>query len=239
MRKKPTIKNLKFKTKTKRRGRFLLPSLLALILLILISFLINFHVSRKMADKIFSDVSDLPANFSADCIIVLGAGVREDGSLSNMLHDRVKSGVMLYFSGVSDRLLMSGDHGSEDYDEVNAMKDYAVENDVPSECVFMDHAGFSTYDSIYRAKEIFKVEKIVIVTQGYHLPRALYLADSFGLEAYGISADLNVYAGQKYRDAREMAARVKDFFTAILKPSPKLLGESIPISGDGNATNDK
>ena len=131
---------------------------------------------------------------------------------------------------------MSGDHGREDYDEVNVMKSYAVENGVPDSDVFMDHAGFSTYDSIYRAKAVFEADSIIIVTQKYHLYRALYIAERLGVNAVGVSADLDDYSGQLKRDLREIAARDKDFFSCLFKPEPKYLGEKIPVSGDGNIT---
>jgi vancomycin permeability regulator SanA len=103
----------------------------------------------------------------------------------------------------------------------------------------MDHAGISTYDSIYRAKEIFQAEKLIIVTQEYHLYRALYISDSLGVEAYGVSAAPTIYAGQKLREAREIIARTKDFVKCIIKPPATILGEVIPVSGDGNVTNDR
>lgn len=175
----------------------------------------------------------------ADCILVLGAGVRDDGTPSLMLSDRLDLAVALYEEKVSDRILMSGDHGSEEYDEVNVMKRIAVEQGVPSEAVFMDHAGFNTYDSLYRAKNIFQAERIVIVTQEYHLYRALYLADALGLDAVGVAASGDDYPGQTYREVREIAARAKDFFTATFKPEASVMGEAIPVNGDGNVTNDK
>ena len=174
-----------------------------------------------------------------DCIIVLGCQVRDDGSLSSMLQDRLQRSVELYAAGVAPKLLMSGDHGQEGYNEVGAMKQYAVDNGVPSENVFMDHAGFSTYETIYRAKEVFKAQKVVIVTQEYHLYRALYIAEQLGLEGYGVAADLHSYGGQLNRDIREVLARCKDFAMCIFKPEPTYLGEAIPVSGDGNKTNDK
>ena len=134
---------------------------------------------------------------------------------------------------------MSGDHGSVGYDEVNVMKAFAVDAGVASCDVFMDHAGFSTYESMYRAKEVFQAKKIVIVTQGYHLYRAIYIAESLGLEAYGVSSDYRNYAGQSMRELREVLARVKDFGTCLLKPAPTYLGDAIPIWADGNITNDK
>lgn len=180
------------------------------------------------------------AAVDADCILVLGAGViGADNAPSQMLADRLAQGVELYELGASDRLLMSGDHGREDYDEVNTMKQYAVSRGIDSAHVFMDHAGFSTYESLYRAKEIFGVKKIVIVTQRYHLFRALYIAERLGLEACGVASDPRAYGGQEYRAAREVLARDKDFFYTIFKPEPKYLGETIPISGSGDLTNDK
>jgi vancomycin permeability regulator SanA len=173
-----------------------------------------------------------------DCIIVLGCQVKADGTLSHMLRDRLTRGVELYKSGVAPKLLMSGDHGQKSYDEVNAMKQYAKDNGVPSENVFMDHAGFSTYETVYRAKEIFEAKKVVIVTQEYHLHRALYIAKQLGVEAYGVAADYNRYAGQTMRDFREILARNKDFAQCIFKPKPTYLGEAIPVSGNGDTTND-
>ena len=174
-----------------------------------------------------------------DCILVLGCGVRADGTPSDMLHDRLQRGVELYEAHAAPKLLMSGDHGRVGYDEVDAMKTFAVDAGIPSENVFMDHAGFSTYESMYRAKEIFQAEKILIVTQEYHLYRAIYIAESLGLEAYGVSADYRSYSGQLGRDVREILARVKDFGSTLLKPKPTFLGEAIPIWGDGNLTTDE
>lgn len=172
-----------------------------------------------------------------DCILVLGCGVYADGTPSAMLTDRLKQSIALYNVGAAPKLLMSGDHGRQTYDEVNTMKQYAVDAGIPSSDIFMDHAGFSTYESIYRAKEIFGAEKIIIVTQRYHLHRALHIAKAFDLDAYGVSADLRSYRGQTYRDVREILARNKDFITSIFKPKPTYLGETIPIFGDGNLTN--
>ncbi len=134
---------------------------------------------------------------------------------------------------------MSGDHGRSEYDEVNTMKAFAVEQGVPSEAVFMDHAGFSTYDSIYRAKDVFQAEKIIVVSQEYHLSRALYIAERLGLDAYGVAAADISYQGATYRSLREAAARGKDFLLAWVQPQPKFLGEAVPVSGNGDLTNDK
>ena len=174
-----------------------------------------------------------------DCILVLGCGVRADGSPSDMLYDRLRRGVELYEAGAAPKLLMTGDHGREDYNEVDVMKSFAVDAGIASEDVFMDHAGFSTYESMYRAKEIFQAKKIIIVTQQYHLYRAIYIAERLGMEAYGVASDYRTYSGQTARDVREILARVKDFGTSMFKPKPTYLGDAIPIWGDGNLTNDE
>lgn len=191
------------------------------------------------AGKYILCAEDAAALGDVDCILVLGCKVHGDGDPSDMLEDRLIQGVQLYGMGAAPKLLMSGDHGQSNYDEVDAMKRFAVERDVPDSDVFMDHAGFSTYESMYRARDVFEAKKIIIVTQGYHLYRAVYIARSLGLEAYGVSADLRNYSGQAGRDFRELLARVKDFWTCVFKPEPTYLGDPIPISGDGNLTNDE
>ena len=140
--------------------------------------------------------------------------------------------------GAAEKLLMSGDHGRTDYNEVKTMKQYAINEGIESEDIFMDHAGFSTYESIYRAKEVFGVKKMVIITQEYHLYRALYIAEKLGIEAYGVASDYHIYAGQSMRDLREVLARAKDFVTTIVKPEPTYLGDFIDIHGNGDITND-
>ena len=157
---------------------------------------------------------------------------------SPILEDRLLEGIKLYQNSVSDKIIMSGDHGRREYDEVNIMKNYAIEKGIPSENIFMDHAGFSTYESIYRAKYIFEAKKVVIVTQEYHLYRALYIANQLGLEAYGVGADPRQYVGATYRELREILARDKDFIKCIFKPEPTYLGDTIPVSGNGDITND-
>lgn len=155
-----------------------------------------------------------------------------------MLQDRLDTAISLYKNGKSNKILMTGDHGRKEYDEVNIMKQYAIDNDIPSEDIFMDHAGYSTYESIYRAKEVFKAKRVVIITQKYHLYRALFIANNLGLEAYGVNSEPRMYGGQIKREIREILARNKDFITSIIKPKPTYLGDEIPISGDGNITND-
>ncbi len=198
---------------------------------------INAYVAL-IGRQYIDNANDVP---KADAILVLGAYVFPDGTLSNMLNDRLTTGYELYKSGKAQKILVSGDHGRRNYDEVNAMKSYLVGCGVPGQDVFMDHAGFSTYESIYRARDIFQVKKLLIVTQDYHLRRAVFIARELGLEAYGVPADLHDYGPVMYQyGLREIIARNKDFFlAAIIKPKPTFLGDSIPVTGDGRATDDK
>ncbi|MEN6324917.1 MAG: ElyC/SanA/YdcF family protein [Syntrophomonas sp.] len=215
-----------------KRGLFLL-----LILCGITFITINAYVALSVKQFI-GNASNIP---EADAILVLGAYVFPDGTLSNMLNDRLTTGCELYKSGKAPKILVSGDHGRRNYDEVNAMKSYLVGCGVPGQNVFMDHAGFSTYESIYRARDIFQVKKLIIVTQDYHLRRAVFIARELGLEAYGVVADLHDYGPVMYQySLREMMARNKDFFlAAIIKPEPTFLGEAIPVTGNGKATDDK
>ena len=145
-------------------------------------------------------------------------------------------GIALYQNKIAPKLLLSGDNGQVDYNEVETMLQLATKAGVPSQDVFLDHAGFSTYESMYRAKEIFQAKKILIVTQEYHLYRALYIANQLDLEAYGTACDTNTYYGQTLRDIREILARNKDAVKCIFKPEPTFLGEAIPVSGNGKNT---
>ncbi|CDF11603.1 putative SanA protein [Mycoplasma sp. CAG:776] len=197
---------------------------------------VNFGVKISTSKQIISEEDYIDLE-DIDCILVLGAAIWGDKP-SPMLEDRLLTAISLYEQKPT-KIIMSGDHGEESYDEVNTMKEYAIEAGIPSEDIFMDHAGFSTYDSIVRAKEIFGAEKIIIVTQKYHLYRALYIANSFDLEAYGIEAVPNDYNGAMSRELREILARDKDFIKCLFKPEPTYLGEEIPVSGNGDITNDQ
>lgn len=214
----------------------LIISIITLIIIGIIAVLgINQYVKLVASKDIIQKVEN--ANKS-DAILVLGCQVMEDGSLSLMLKDRLDKAVELYKQGISEKIIVSGDHGREEYDEVNAMKAYLIENEIPSENIFMDHAGFSTYESLYRADYIFKVEKLTVVTQEYHLYRAVYIGNKLGIETYGVPAQKTPYYGQTSREIREILARDKDFVKCIFKSKPTYLGESIPVSGNGDLTND-
>lgn len=235
---------LKFNIKDKRKGtKILMKGISVVLCLALIAGIyalsVNAYIVNSTKDKILT--AEETAELSdVDCILILGA--RVDGTyLSHMLEDRVKTGISLYELGSAPKILMSGDHGQDDYDEVNAMKDYAKEQGVPSEDIFMDHAGFSTYESLYRARDIFGCKKIIIISQEYHLHRAIYIAGYLGLEAYGVDSQLRPYAADTniYNTVREFLARNKDFIYVRFDPKPTYLGEAIPISGNGDITNDK
>lgn len=216
--------------------KVLIYGIIIVAILMIIVLGINLYVKASTNKQILGE-NDYTKLSDIDCIIILGAGVWGDKP-SPILEDRLLEGIKLYQNNVSDKIIMSGDHGRESYDEVNIMKNYAIEKGIPSENIFMDHAGFSTYESIYRARDIFKAKKIVIVTQKYHLYRALYAANCLGLEAYGVGTDPRQYSGATFRELREILARDKDFIKCIFKPKPTYLGDTIPVSGNGDVTND-
>jgi SanA protein len=207
-----------------------------MILIISISITISTVNSYK---KYIYNIEDIPSG--NDVIIVLGAGVRVDGTPSDILADRLETSLEVFEAGLANVFLLSGDHGREEYNEVGSMKKYILQNDIDEKLIFMDHAGFSTYDTMYRAKEIFKVDKAIIVTNEYHLPRALYIAKKLGIDAYGIKSDKRQYQLMDSYKKREVLAQLKDFiYVNILKPEPKFLGEAIPVSSsDGRVTEDK
>lgn len=176
----------------------------------------------------------------ADCILVLGCGVFADGTPGRMLTNRLDTAIDLYQRGVAHKLLMSGDHGHADYDEVNAMKRYAVEHGVPADDVFMDHAGFSTYESMKRASDIFGCRSIVIVTQRYHLYRSIWNAQALGMQAQGVAAEMYNYGWRNdlWLNLREIMARVKDTAWSLLKPPADVMGDPISMEGSGSVTDD-
>ena len=191
---------------------------------------------KKYAESRVFDFDEFISNEEErdfDCILVLGAGLKADGTLSNMLEDRVNTSVELYRGGVSERILMSGDH-SGDYNEVGAMKSAAVGCGIKSSHIFLDHEGYSTYESLWRAKEVFGVERVLIVSQEYHLYRAIYIADQLGIEAYGVSADTREYSKRFYRESRELLARFKDLYLAASRSPVSEDYTPVSLKGDGD-----
>ena len=222
------------KTKGKRAMKWLLALVLVGLAGVLAVLVINAVMIGVNRQYILSE-DDADA-LNADCILVLGCGLWDDGTPTPMLADRCNVGIRLFQAGAAEKLLMSGDHGRVDYDEVNTMKSLAVEEGIDPDSVFCDHAGFSTYESMYRAKNVFCAKRVIIVTQKYHLYRAINDARALGLEAYGVSASERIYRSQWAQDLRELLARVKDFIYCIFRPEPTFLGDTIPISGPGSLT---
>ncbi|MCG1026152.1 MULTISPECIES: SanA/YdcF family protein [Dehalobacter] len=225
------------KKRLRIRIKVLIGCLLAITVILFGSMLLINNYVEGVGTKYIGDMDHVP---EADAILVLGAYVFPDGTASSMLADRLTVGYELYQHGKAPKILVSGDHGRTDYDEVNAMKRFLKEKGVPGQNIFMDHAGFSTYESLYRARDIFLVKRVIIVTQEYHLKRAVFVARSLGLEAYGVASDRHDYGqAMAYYQLRELLARNKDFLWAkMIKPKPTYLGDVIPVFGDGGATDD-
>ncbi len=206
--------------------------MIAVALMITIS---NLYIIYSTNASVFNAETLVPADY--DCIMVLGAGVRA-GRPSPILRDRLAKGYQLYSEKAAPKLLLSGDHHTANYDEISAMQDYMHKKGVPAVDVFMDHAGLSTYESMIRAKNVFGVRKMIIVTQKFHINRALYLAHQVGIDAVAVPAEDIAYVGAAYRSSREIIARSKDFFVGFIKPTTYISGEPIDISGDGTVTDD-
>ncbi len=214
--------------------RFLKVIIIAAIICMVFVYGVDALVVARASGNIIDEAQ--AGNSRADCIMVLGAEVKPDGTPSKMLKDRLDKAIELYRAGAAPKLLMSGDDGQVEYNEVKVMCAYAVDAGVPEEDIFLDHAGFSTYESMYRARDVFGVSDLIVVTQKYHEYRALYIAESLGMDAAGICAEEVEYAGQEYRYFREILARDKDFLKCIFKPEPTYLGDPIDITGDGRVT---
>lgn len=225
------------KAKLNKWGKKVMGIFISLIVIAILIISITISVVSSYKKYIYN-IEDIPSG--NDAIIVLGAGVRGDGTPSDILSDRLETSLEVFEAGLGNTFILSGDHGREEYNEVRSMKKYIMNGNVDEKLIFMDHAGFSTYDTMYRAKEIFKVNKAVIVTNEYHLPRALYIARKLGIEAYGVKSDLREYQLMDSYKKREILAQLKDFlYVNILKPEPKFLGEAIPVnSSDGRVTED-
>ena len=201
----------------------------------IIAFLaIQIYMTTSAKKYMLNEASDAPV---CDAVMVLGAMVYSSGRPSPILRDRLDYGYELYAEGKAGKILVSGDHGQKEYDEVNTMKNYLMGMGVPGEDIFMDHAGFNTYDSMYRAKEIFQIKSLLISTQRYHMGRAIFIARSLGIDAYGYPSEDKPEYPMASMIAREVFARVKAYWDTLIKRPPRLLGDVIPIGGDGNATN--
>ncbi len=184
---------------------------------------------------IYDKIENVPAAY---CGIVLGAGVRNE-RVTPVLKDRLETALSLYKTGKIQRFLLTGDHSRKNYDEVNTMKDYLTKKGVNDSVIFLDHAGFDTYNSMYRAKNIFQVKDAIVITQDFHQNRSVFLARNMGLTATGCIADRRVYRGRLYLAVRESFAVAKAFFNIIFQSNPVYKGEVIPITSDSKVTFDK
>lgn len=220
----------------KRKKIFFVISPILLLLCAVAVFAPYIYVqsSTKAQIKTVAELSD----YAADCIIIPGAKVHQR-ALSHMLEDRVLTGIEAYRNGVAPKLLMSGDHHTVQYDEVNAMREYALQKEVAADDIFMDHAGLSTYETLYRAKHIFGAKSVVIVTQDFHLPRALYIANALGLDAVGVPADRRPYHAVFKNYLREIPACDKAVLDCIFHLSKPIGGDPISLVGSGQVTWDK
>ena len=191
------------------------------------------YVDAVSSPHILDSVEDAPV---CDAVLILGAKVYEDGSPSPSLADRLDRAIELYRLGKAPKIIASGDHGTEEYDEVNGMLDYLLDHGIPREDIFLDHAGFNTYDSLYRARDIFCVKSLLISTQDFHIGRSVYIGRRLGLDAWGVPMpDREAY--RLYNYLRESLARVKAVLeTDILRRQPRYLGNAIPIWGNGTVT---
>lgn len=188
-------------------------------------------LTRVVVDSyIASSTNDVPHTEGA---LVLGASVYR-GSPSPILAERADTAIALYKAHKVSKILVTGDNGALTHDEVTPVRKYLLDAGVAPQDIFLDHAGFDTYSSMYRAREVFLVRSLTIVTQDFHLPRALWIARSLGIDAYGIVAK----GGERspYDYVREIPASIKALFDVITNRQPKYLGPTLPLSGDGEAT---
>jgi len=210
----------------------------------IVALTINNHVVNSQKDQILGAITDTKDDFlvaeykemekiKPESIIILGAGIINEETPSPMLKDRLDTGILLYQNGVAPKILLTGDNGSAHHNEIHVMLTYVKNAGIPEEDIFCDHAGFSTYDSMYRAQYIFGIERAIVVTQTYHEYRALYIGEKLDMIVRGIASDQETYGGQSVRELREVLARIKDFGKCIVKPSALAGGEEIPINGSG------
>lgn len=212
----------------KKTKRILVAFLYLLILGVTAIFVLNAYISKTTSSKIYRDLSNLPAAHTG---IILGASVHSSGRLSPVLQDRVDTGLELYRKGKVERLLLSGDNRSQDYDEVSAMRNYLLDRGVPAEHIYIDPAGLNTYDSMYRSKEIFQVPSAIVVTQPFHLPRTLFIAQHLGLDYSGFPATPRQYKTELNLLNREKLANVKVMFDMLFRPRPNPNDPKVPVTG--------
>ncbi|MBX4200506.1 YdcF family protein [Candidatus Parcubacteria bacterium] len=202
---------------------------IALIFLVVaVVFTVNFSVHLFSAPYIYQRNSQIP---NAEAAIILGASVISNATLSPILKDRTNTAIQLYNTKKIKKILVSGDNAEVNYNEVDPVRRYLLSKGVLDQDIFLDHAGFDTYSTMYRARDIFQVSSVLIVSQSFHLPRAVFIARKLGIDAYGVSADGGHILFANY--LREVFANEKAMFDLITNAKPKYLGQRIPITGDG------
>ena len=216
-----------------------------IILAVILMAGLSAYVTQSVKDDIAgvdtgSGISEAEAgeckSIDPQCILVLGCAVWADNEPSPMLKDRLDTAITLYKNGIAPKLLLSGDNSIAEYSEPDCMLQYTLAQGVPPEDIFLDFAGFSTYESVYRSHAVFMADRMIVVTQKYHLFRALKACEALGIEAKGVASNQQKYAGRYYRETREVLARDKDYFKGMIKAKPTYLGDEIPVDGDGRVT---
>jgi SanA protein len=200
-----------------------------IFVLVAVVFTISYLVINAGSSAyIYRDANRLP---HAQVAVIPGAAILQNGDLSPVLKDRVDMAITIYQKGIVDKILVTGDNSSLSYNEVKPVKDYLLKNGIPEQNIFLDHAGFDTYSSMYRARDVFLIKSMIVVSQAFHLPRAVYIARYLGITTYGIVADRGHYLF--YNNIREIFGDVKALDNLLFDRQPKYLGKQIPITGDG------
>ena len=191
---------------------------------------VNYYVKSSTKKNIYYSIKKFPKN---DVGIIFGAGINGDQP-SKYLKDRLDAGIALYKANRINKLLLSGDNGRDEYDELTVMKNYCYKHGVDTTKIFIDYAGFDTYSTMYRAKHIFNIKKATLISQEYHLNRAIYIGQKLGIKSVGYSANNGEYLGYKYVTFREYGSIFKSFFDVLRNREPRFLGNPIDINGVSN-----
>ncbi|TCC94361.1 hypothetical protein EZ428_06210 [Pedobacter frigiditerrae] len=216
----------------KKNKKFILPPIILCLIAIVIVWIANNNVQSRTEDVIYSNLNKMPKTKVA---IIFGAGINGDKP-SRYLKDRLDAGISLYKNNIVDKILLSGDNGRDEHNELIIMKLYCYENGVDTNKIYVDYAGFDSYSTMYRAKHIFKVDTAILVSQKYHLNRCIYIGDKLGVKSYGYSADQGVYKGYKYYTFREKLSITKAVFDVLRDRKPKYLGKTVDVNGLSNYT---
>lgn len=216
----------------KKIKKFILPAIILSLIGLAVVLVTNSNVTAKTEKEIFTELKDVPKTKVA---IIFGAGISGDQP-SRYLKDRLDAGILLYKSNKVDKILLSGDNGRNEYDELTVMKLYCQKNGVDTTKIYIDYAGFDSYSTMYRAKHIFKVDTAILVSQKYHLNRCIYLGDQLGIESFGYSADRGIYPGYNYYSFREKLSVTKSVLDIIRNRKPIYLGKPVDINGKSNYT---